>query len=77
MNDKEVEEVYYYEFVKGTSNKFWEITIKGNTFITRYGRIGTEGRKSVKEWESSEVANEQATKIRTSKEKKGYILKEK
>ncbi len=36
MSGKE-EEVYYYEFIKGTSFKFWEITIKDNTFTTRFG----------------------------------------
>ena len=70
-------EKFYYEFIAGKSSKFWEIEIKGNIFITRYGRIGTKGREIIKEWESLEIAQDEATKLRLSKEKKGYILKEK
>jgi internalin A len=77
MSDKETEEIYYYEFIKGNSSKFWEITIKRNAFITRYGRIGTKGRETVKEWDSSDIAYKEATKLRKSKEEKGYVLKEK
>ncbi|MFW9876893.1 MAG: leucine-rich repeat domain-containing protein [Candidatus Thorarchaeota archaeon] len=75
MSDQDLNEIFYYEFIKGTSSKFWEITIKGNTFSTRYGRIGTVGRKTTKIWESFENCMEEATKLCKSKEKKGYILK--
>lgn len=67
-------EKYYYVLVEGASSKFWEITIEGNTFTTRYGRIGTNGRKSTKEWASNEEAKRKATSLQKSKEKKGYIL---
>ncbi len=75
MCAKDLDEKYYYEFVKGTSSKFWEITIKENTFIIKYGRIGSEGQQTVKKWDSPETALREATKLRESKEKKGYVLK--
>lgn len=67
-------EKYYYVFVEGVSSKFWEITIEGNAFTTRYGQIGTKGKKTVKEWASEEEAKKKATSLRKSKEKKGYTL---
>lgn len=68
-------EKYYYILVEGSSKKFWEITIEGKTFTTRYGRIGTNGRTTVKEWASEEEAKKKATSLRKSKEKKGYTLR--
>ena len=29
----------YFEFVEGTSSKFWEVWIDGNSVLTRYGKI--------------------------------------
>lgn len=65
---------YYYVFVEGSSSKFWEITIEKNKFTTRYGRIGTDGRKTVKEWTSEEEAMKKASQLCKTKEKKGYVL---
>ena len=33
----------YFEYRRGTSNKFWEITINKEFYSTRWGRIGTKG----------------------------------
>ena len=38
-----------YEYTAGSSNKFWEITVKGASVVTCYGRIGTDGRETRKE----------------------------
>ena len=43
-----------YEFVEGTSNKFWEIKLEGSAFQTKYGRIGTPGAVTLKEFDSPE-----------------------
>lgn len=32
-----------YEFIEGSSRKFWEAICEGNTVTIRYGRIGTTG----------------------------------
>ena len=40
-----------YEYTEGTSNKYWEIEREGTTVVVHYGRIGTNGAISVKEFE--------------------------
>ena len=34
----------YFEFVGGSSAKFYEVTVRSNAVTTRFGRIGTEGQ---------------------------------
>ncbi len=38
----------YFEFVSGTSAKFWEISTSGSQVTIRFGRIGTQGQTQVK-----------------------------
>jgi DNA ligase-1 len=38
----------YFEFVKGNSSKFWEVSQSGNTMTTRWGRIGSAGQSKTK-----------------------------
>jgi len=64
-----------YEYVAGTSNKFWEIRVEGWRYVTRWGRIGTEGSVTVKEWSSSREAQREAEKLVSSKVAKGYKRK--
>lgn len=75
ISDTKPDEPYYYEFVAGTSSKFWEITVNGNSYTTRFGKIGTDGKASTKEWASQEDSIKQATKQRNLKIKKGYVFK--
>ncbi len=63
-----------YEFQEGSSNKFWEITLDGTSFTTTYGRIGTDGQTSMKEWGSEEKAQKEYDKLIAEKVKKGYQL---
>ena len=42
----------YFEFVEGTSSKFWEISMSGNDVTTRWGRIGTEGQHQILTFET-------------------------
>jgi uncharacterized protein (TIGR02996 family) len=65
----------YFELVAGTSSKFWEITLEGKSFITRYGRIGTNGQKTFKEFVSPEKARQEAEKLIAEKVGKGYVEK--
>ena len=62
----------YYEFVEGTSAKFWEIRVDGTTFYTRYGKIGTDGQMTQKDFESNEKTQAEANKLIAEKTKKGY-----
>jgi uncharacterized protein (TIGR02996 family) len=61
-----------YELKDGKSNKFWEIQLDGNTFTTSYGRIGTKGQTSRKEFKNPEKAQKEHDKLVASKVKKGY-----
>ena len=62
----------YYEFIEGTSSKFWEIRVDGTTFYTRYGKIGTDGQMTQKDFDSPEKTQAEANKLIAEKTKKGY-----
>ncbi|GAA3378240.1 hypothetical protein GCM10020367_56950 [Streptomyces sannanensis] len=61
-----------WEYVDGTSAKFWEAEAEGATVTVRYGRIGTDGRTQVKECASADAAREYLAKAAGEKERKGY-----
>jgi predicted DNA-binding WGR domain protein len=63
-----------YEFKEGTSNKFWEITLDGTAFTTKYGKVGTDGQETVKEWDDDDKAKKEYDKLVAEKVKKGYKL---
>ncbi len=65
----------YFEFVEGTSRKFWEITIADTSFTVRFGRLGTDGQSQTKKFESSDQAKREANKLIGEKVKKGYAEK--
>jgi len=62
----------YFEFSEGSSHKFWEIKLEGTFFTTRYGRIGTPGQETMKEYDSEEKAKKEYDKLVAEKIKKGY-----
>ena len=63
----------YFEFVGGSSSKFWEITVSGNEVTVRFGRIGTDGQTQVKELADAAAAAKHAEKLIASKTAKGYL----
>jgi predicted DNA-binding WGR domain protein/cell wall assembly regulator SMI1 len=63
-----------YELSDGASNKFWEITLDGPRFKTRYGRIGSAGQVTLKEYDSAETAKREHDKLVAEKVKKGYRI---
>ncbi|MBL8923640.1 MAG: WGR domain-containing protein [Myxococcaceae bacterium] len=65
----------YFEFVEGSSSKFWEIRVEGSSFFTRYGKIGTEGQVTQKDYDSEDKAKAEAAKLVAEKTKKGYVEK--
>ncbi len=69
------EGVRYLEFVEGGSAKFWEIRVEGCSFVTRYGKIGTEGQMTQKDFPSEAKAKAEADKLLAEKTKKGYVEK--
>jgi predicted DNA-binding WGR domain protein len=63
----------YFEFVDGSSNKFWEIVADEKTVKTRYGKIGTSGQTTVKEFSSDVEVSKEVARLVSEKTKKGYI----
>lgn len=65
----------YFEFVDGKSSKFWEVQLEGSSFTTRYGKIGTDGQTSLKEYDGDDKARKEYEKLVNEKVKKGYVEK--
>lgn len=62
----------YFEFVGGTSAKFWEISTSGSEVTVRFGRIDTEGQTQVKTLADADAAARHAEKLIAQKVGKGY-----
>ncbi|HKS16192.1 MAG TPA: WGR domain-containing protein, partial [Planctomycetota bacterium] len=61
-----------FEFVEGTSSKFWEISVEGARTTVRFGRIGTPGQSLTKEFGSPADATRDADRLIREKVGKGY-----
>jgi uncharacterized protein (TIGR02996 family) len=61
-----------FEFKEGTSNKFWNIDLKGKSFTVQFGRLGTAGQTQVKEFPDEEKAKKEYEKLVKEKTGKGY-----
>ena len=62
----------HFEFVEGSSSKFWEVTAKDNAVTVRYGRIGTDGQTQTKSFGDTAASQKHADKLIAEKLKKGY-----
>ncbi len=62
----------YFEFVEGTSSKYWEIRLDGDSVRTRYGKIGTSGQQTLKDFDGADKATKEYDKLVAEKTKKGY-----
>lgn len=65
--------VRHFEFIGGSSRKFWEILVSGNAFTVRFGRIGTAGLSQTKSFADDARAELEAKKLIAEKLKKGYL----
>ena len=65
----------YFEFVEGTSAKFWEVWVEGNEVVTQWGKIGTGGRETRKAFADAEKTKKEYDKLVTEKATKGYVEK--
>ena len=63
----------YFKFKKGSSKKFWRIVKDGSKLTTHYGRIGSLGQTTTKDYGSK--VDEEYEKLIQSKKKKGYVEK--
>lgn len=65
----------YFEFVDGSSSKFWEIWTEGSKVFSRYGKIGTGGQTTLKDEGSDDKAQKLHDKLVREKTGKGYAEK--
>ena len=61
-----------FEYRDEKSSKFWEISVAGNSFTVRYGKIGADGQSQSKEFADAATAEKQAQKLIAEKMGKGY-----
>ncbi|HEX8820580.1 MAG TPA: WGR domain-containing protein [Archangium sp.] len=61
-----------FEFVEGTSAKFWMAEVQGSTFTVVYGRLGTEGQRKEKEFPDAEGARREYERKVAEKLREGY-----
>jgi predicted DNA-binding WGR domain protein len=61
-----------YEFIEGTSRKFWEASLRGTQLVVRWGRIGTQGQSKVFEFPTAAAARDKQTRLIREKAAKGY-----
>ena len=62
-----------FEFVGGSSAKFWEVTHDGSFVTVRFGRLGTDGQLVNKEFAGPTEASNHADKLVAQKLGKGYV----
>ncbi|MEI6786303.1 MAG: WGR domain-containing protein, partial [Verrucomicrobiota bacterium] len=65
--------VRHFEFIGGSSRKFWEISLSGNSFTVRFGRIGTAGQSQTKTFADAARAKREAENLVGEKLKKDYV----
>ena len=62
---------FEYKSILGSSNKFWRIVKNGSKIKTHYGKIGTLGQMTTKDYKSK--VDIEYDKLIKSKKKKGYV----
>ncbi len=61
-----------FEFVSGSSAKFYEVDVSGNRVELRFGRIGAAGQSQVKTCNDHAAAQGFANRVIKQKTGKGY-----
>ncbi|SET33504.1 WGR domain-containing protein [Stigmatella erecta] len=62
-----------FEFVEGSSSKFWSPELKDSTFIVTYGRIGTAGQRKEKVFPDAQSASREYERKVAEKLREGYL----
>jgi len=62
----------YFEFVGGTSKKYWHVAVTGSELVVSFGRIGTAGQVKRKAFPSETLARREAEALIREKLGKGY-----
>jgi len=63
----------YFEYVQGTSSKFWEVSRAGTAMTTRWGRIGSNGQSKTKTFADEIAAANAMAKLIEEKTAEGYL----
>jgi DNA ligase-1 len=63
----------YFEFVEGSSSKFWEVSQAGNALTTRWGRIGSVGQSRTKTFADEQAAAKVIIDLIEEKTGEGYV----
>lgn len=63
-----------FQFIEGSSKKFWAIELDGAKHIIQFGRIGSAGQTQTKEFKTPEQAQKAYEKLVREKVGKGYQL---
>ena len=66
----------YFEFIGGTSAKFWEVTVSHCEVTVRFGRLGTSGQIQTKTLDDAAAVQKHAEKLIGQKLEKGYVEKQ-
>jgi predicted DNA-binding WGR domain protein len=64
-----------FEFVGGSSSKFWEVAVDGSAVTVRFGRIGTSGQTQQKLFADAATAARTSERLVREKLAKGYVEK--
>ena len=62
-----------FEFIDGSSAKFYEVAVSGNEVSVTFGRIGTGGQTQTKQFANPIEAQQHAEKQIAQKLRKGYL----
>jgi len=62
-----------FKLSDSTSNKFWEVAVKGKTLNVTFGKIGTKGQSKPKDFATPEKAKAEMEKLIKEKTGKGYV----
>jgi predicted DNA-binding WGR domain protein len=64
--------IHRFEYVRGSSDKFWECQVTGDTVTVRFGRNGSAGQTLTKRFLNDAAARLHAEKAIALKIVKGY-----
>ena len=62
-----------FEFVEGSSDKFYEVSTNDNQVVIRFGRNGTNGQTETKTFSDATAASKHAQRKIDEKVRKGYV----
>jgi predicted DNA-binding WGR domain protein len=62
-----------FEFIEGSSSKFWEADVSASSFVVTYGRVGSAGQRKEKAFASADLAQREMDRKVAEKLREGYV----